>query len=275
MKHYYTYINGKQIGPITIEELKLLDIEKSTLVWYEGLSDWIEAEKIEELSDYFDMPLPPPIVDTTKPPPIKNKTNSRKLQDWFVKQSSLTKYGMIGGTLLFVIILWTSFKTVNNSSNRKISEGDYVLIDTAKASKIEEENRLKEIEIEEKANKKLLEVKQAEEKQKNKEELKQLQSEKTRLEIELYNAGERMEAAEYDIEAATQELERVRVWQLGRLRSERERQENRVLEKIAGLQREYYTAEVEEREFRQRLNKVNQRINQLVLKIQNNITYSN
>jgi len=60
MKKYF-YSNGQdKEGPVTLEELKQKDITPKTLIWYEGLDDWKEAENVYELREIFEL-KPPPI----------------------------------------------------------------------------------------------------------------------------------------------------------------------------------------------------------------------
>jgi len=274
MKQYYAYIDGQQIGPTTIEELKLLNIQPSTLVWTVGLPDWVEAKNIEEFKSYFvTVNIPPPISNTPIPPPIHKNEKNKNVLNWFKNQSNLTRYGIVGGGLCFVLILWSSLYSVNNSSSRTSIDSDYVMIDTAKARKLEEEKRQREIEIEEKAHEKLLEIKQNEEKQKNKEELKRLWQENQRLEAEIRNLENVMDRARENLSNADRELSNVREFQFGRLRSEREAQENRVLRKIARIQQEYYISEAKKKEKEDRIKQITANISKLEMRIQNNITY--
>lgn len=60
MKEIYYENNGQQTGPINIDDLKPLQINGETLVWYEGLSEWTKAKNISDLNDYFSK-LPPPL----------------------------------------------------------------------------------------------------------------------------------------------------------------------------------------------------------------------
>ncbi|ESU28364.1 hypothetical protein FLJC2902T_17150 [Flavobacterium limnosediminis JC2902] len=80
MKQYYYEINGIQTGPVTIEELKNVNISRNTLIWFEGLDNWIKAGEDEELREIFKS-IPPPLNNSATPPPIaqvnipsKNKT---------------------------------------------------------------------------------------------------------------------------------------------------------------------------------------------------------
>ena len=47
---YWVIIDSKRQGPLTMEELKALNITPETLVWREGLIEWIHAGSLEEMS---------------------------------------------------------------------------------------------------------------------------------------------------------------------------------------------------------------------------------
>lgn len=53
-KYFYSNEQGEQ-GPVTLEELKQLDITIKTLIWHDGLDDWKEAESIDELKELFEL----------------------------------------------------------------------------------------------------------------------------------------------------------------------------------------------------------------------------
>lgn len=59
IKYYYS-LDGQQLGPVTIEELKTIGITKDTLVWKNGMDDWKAARLVEELDFIFE-PTPPPL----------------------------------------------------------------------------------------------------------------------------------------------------------------------------------------------------------------------
>lgn len=55
MVQYY-YTDGKErFGPLTIEELKQKAITPETLVWKEGLPDWVPANTLSDLKELFDV----------------------------------------------------------------------------------------------------------------------------------------------------------------------------------------------------------------------------
>lgn len=71
MRKYYTNDGEHTSEPLTIEELKNLNITPDTPIWYEGLDEWTTAKNIEELKELFKA-TPPPIKNTVQPPPISN-----------------------------------------------------------------------------------------------------------------------------------------------------------------------------------------------------------
>lgn len=67
----YFYINKKEkIGPLSLDELREAFLERSTLVWREGLDNWKKAEEFEELNEIFNSV--PPVVPTTKAEKMKD-----------------------------------------------------------------------------------------------------------------------------------------------------------------------------------------------------------
>ncbi len=66
MNYFYVHNGHEQQGPFDIEELKSQSLKRDTPIWYEGLEDWIVAEKIEELKILF-QPIPPPLKKIVSP----------------------------------------------------------------------------------------------------------------------------------------------------------------------------------------------------------------
>lgn len=55
-------------GPFTIEGLKNKGLQKHTQVWFEGLPQWVSAEKLPELNSYVTGDeLPPPFYEMEVP----------------------------------------------------------------------------------------------------------------------------------------------------------------------------------------------------------------
>jgi hypothetical protein len=65
MKYYYYAENNQQFGPFTIEELNTLRLKQSTLVWCEGMEEWLTADSIDELKEIL-ISEPPPLPKTNK-----------------------------------------------------------------------------------------------------------------------------------------------------------------------------------------------------------------
>ena len=93
MKKYYISKGKKQEGPFTLDELKELGIDRTTLVWFEGMEEWKEAQIIDELSNLFIL----------LPPPIKKKFKI-KLNNSFVAKEIKYAIKCIVISLIFSII---------------------------------------------------------------------------------------------------------------------------------------------------------------------------
>jgi TPR repeat protein len=61
MKKYFFAIKEAQFGPVSLDEILTKDLDKDTLVWHEGLPDWVRLSEIPELNVKMDASLPPPI----------------------------------------------------------------------------------------------------------------------------------------------------------------------------------------------------------------------
>ena len=60
MKQYYLVINGEKSGPFTIDQLTTQQVTPQTPVWTEGMSDWVPAQQVAELSSLFASQAPTP-----------------------------------------------------------------------------------------------------------------------------------------------------------------------------------------------------------------------
>lgn len=87
MVHYY-YTDGKdRFGPFTLDQLKERNISESTLVWKDGLPDWVPARNLSDLEPLF-------VVSPSEPPPVNvNYTNPVMLvppKNWLIESILLT-----------------------------------------------------------------------------------------------------------------------------------------------------------------------------------------
>ena len=60
---YYAIINNQQVGPMSKLELSRSCIAPDTMVWHEGLADWVKASEVATLSDLFIKPETPATVN--------------------------------------------------------------------------------------------------------------------------------------------------------------------------------------------------------------------
>jgi hypothetical protein len=112
MNNYFIHINGTEQGPFTFEALKSMNIDRNTMVWYNGLDQWVKAEQVEELKPLFEMTppklvTPPPFPGTQVTenvvPPIY--TNMPLPQNRPVRSQNNMKYWPIG----FIVLLLGGF----------------------------------------------------------------------------------------------------------------------------------------------------------------------
>jgi GYF domain 2 len=71
MREYY-YLKGRdQIGPFSLEELRQQPLSPGTLIWYEGLTDWLPATQFSELR----------LGPSSQPPPVPSHPGENDLTD--------------------------------------------------------------------------------------------------------------------------------------------------------------------------------------------------
>ncbi len=66
MKYYYTDGTNK-FGPMSVEKLLICDINAKTLVWYDGMTEWIPAGEVPEIAEALKS-VPPPIPKPEREP---------------------------------------------------------------------------------------------------------------------------------------------------------------------------------------------------------------
>lgn len=128
-------MNGQnQEGPFDIEQLKLLNINKDTPVWFEGIENWTTAEKVEDLKSILPTNVSPPkFVNPTQnnfsatPPSFNNSSNNGN-QNYNhqndIPKSNLKRNLIIGGVLLIGLVV-IGFISNNSQSNSYGSEPSY------------------------------------------------------------------------------------------------------------------------------------------------------
>lgn len=102
MKKYFYSDGTNKFGPFSIEELKYKNITKDTLVWFQGLSEWLPAHNFSELNDIF-VPSPPPVVSNQRAHMNQgyNTHNRQPPKTWLVESILATlfcclPFGIVG-----------------------------------------------------------------------------------------------------------------------------------------------------------------------------------
>lgn len=96
MQIYYEK-KGRQIGPKSLSDLHPLEIERDTLIWFEGQTEWIKAEDVSELSNYF----------KSSPPPLPSKLNNYIKSTYdltYKRERHAIEIGVI--LLIFSLLFW-------------------------------------------------------------------------------------------------------------------------------------------------------------------------
>lgn len=66
---YYIVLNGVKEGPFSLEELKAKGVTESTLVWKNGLTDWVKANTLPEVMQaIYTAPAPQPVPEAPVAP---------------------------------------------------------------------------------------------------------------------------------------------------------------------------------------------------------------
>jgi hypothetical protein len=111
MKKYYYSSNGiDKNGPVTLEELKQIKIDPKTMVWFEGLDNWVNAEEINELNSLFTSPK----ININKKNSTSTVANSKKKKRKWVLPI------VILSLIIFSVIVRSGLKS-NNSVVQEIS----------------------------------------------------------------------------------------------------------------------------------------------------------
>lgn len=126
MKKYYFVKDNKQHGPFSIEELKDKSIKKTTLVWTEGMNDWVEAESQIELYEILNNTPPPIPVDLNDKNNIVQFTDTNKQKNDSTHDLTYKREieATIFGLFLFIIPLFISlfFKEYRFHSKTELNQ---------------------------------------------------------------------------------------------------------------------------------------------------------
>jgi len=154
MTEYYIVINKQQQGPFNVEKLKNQKIKRDTLIWYEGLENWVKAEQIEELKEFLKI-IPPPIPEVKSDEAqdysvnlnvIKNKVQTYKkdlqpLKSKFANEVIINlKFYKWALLIMFIAYLFFAIKTdyiINDGLPNKFNYEELMNYDNKIASLID------------------------------------------------------------------------------------------------------------------------------------------
>ena len=105
MKKYYLHNGTEQDGPFDISDLKSKGITPKTEVWHEGISDWTDADQINELKELFSKATPPPIIKKTPKKTIQTKSVPKTNTGKNLKKVALISLAVFGGIYLLNLIV--------------------------------------------------------------------------------------------------------------------------------------------------------------------------
>jgi len=74
MKKYFLHNGKTQEGPFSVDDLRRKGVTNKTMIWFDGIKDWTEAQHILELKEFL----------TISPPPFKKSTikTDKKFLRW-------------------------------------------------------------------------------------------------------------------------------------------------------------------------------------------------
>lgn len=100
MRTYYINSGSENTGPFTLEELKNLQINKNTLVWYEGMDDWKHAVDLVEFAPFFTVVTPSKKQSTTTP-----KKDTTKMEQPFFGLKKSYFFLALGFLVIMITVL--------------------------------------------------------------------------------------------------------------------------------------------------------------------------
>jgi hypothetical protein len=103
MRAYFIQDGQQEIGPLRLEDLKGKSVSATTPIWYEGLSEWTTAIKVEEVKTFLQLSVQPPTFNKPPitPPPFSHPTSSLSSK----KKSNLGRNTVIGlGVVAFLFM---------------------------------------------------------------------------------------------------------------------------------------------------------------------------
>lgn len=118
MQYYYEGKDGNQQGPVSLDQLLDLNIDKSTRVWRDGMSDWDEAVNLQELELLFDEEKKATYMEQ------KRAANHSKFQGDKIKAKKKIWRNAIGLVLIFGVVIAVGLIITKANHNTKNDAND-------------------------------------------------------------------------------------------------------------------------------------------------------
>lgn len=116
-RYFYIDSEGKQKGTFSPEELKNENIKRDTLVWTQGMSEWMRASDISELNALFiesagyyppqqpaPQPVTPPVQQPGAYPGTQPRTQQMPPKSWLVESILVTVLPFILCSSIFSLL---------------------------------------------------------------------------------------------------------------------------------------------------------------------------
>ena len=87
---YYYFLNGTQYGPMPVESV-VSRIDRNTLVWRQGMENWLPAGSLPELAPFLAQQVQPP------------QMNNVKLRDFSKTTKVFSIFGVIFSSIMLLI----------------------------------------------------------------------------------------------------------------------------------------------------------------------------
>ena len=126
---YFVAIDGKSVGPHTLEELASLNINGDTLIWHNGLDNWVKASTIKEVAEII-----VEVPKTVAPPPLPPQVPAQPTGD--NPPSSNLVLAIIGTALFFPIGVPALLKAISVSRLWKNGRRTEALAQSSSAKKL-------------------------------------------------------------------------------------------------------------------------------------------
>lgn len=116
MVYFYTDGN-KKYGPFSKQELIQLRLDKDTMVWRKGLTDWTKVLELQELNGFIEEELSGKSV-------VRDLNDSKQFKEKKTKANNIDKYAkrVFVGVLLFVFIVFMVNYLMREFSHDRVIE---------------------------------------------------------------------------------------------------------------------------------------------------------